>query len=67
MTNDEYNELSELVADFKIDLNKINAPNPPLLSVPTVFIIGKDYTITYRFFDPEHKKRINVNDILTQF
>jgi hypothetical protein len=32
-----------------------------------VFIIGKDYTITYRFFDPEHKKRINVNDILTQF
>jgi peroxiredoxin len=50
-----------------IDLNKINAPNPPLLSVPTVFIIGKDYTITYRFFDPEHKKRINVNDILTQF
>jgi len=25
LTTDEYNELSELVADFKIDLNKINS------------------------------------------
>lgn len=49
-----------------IDLNKINAPNPPLLTVPAVFIVGKDYTITYRFFDPEHQKRINVKDILAQ-
>lgn len=49
-----------------IDLNKINAPNPPLLTVPAVFIVGKDYTITYRFFDPEHQRRINVKDILAQ-
>lgn len=50
-----------------IDLNKINAPNPPLLTVPSVFFVGKDYTITYRFFDPEHKTRINVNDIVAHF
>ncbi len=49
-----------------IDLNKINAPNPPLLTVPAVFIVGKDFTITYRFFDPEHQRRINVKDILAQ-
>lgn len=50
-----------------IDLNKINTPNPPQLPVPSVFVVGKDYTITFRFFDPEHKRRINVNDILAQF
>ena len=49
-----------------IDLLKLNYPNPPLLVVPSVFIVGKDYTINFRFFDPDHKKRINVVDILGQ-
>lgn len=49
-----------------IDLVKLNAPNSPQLPVPSVFLIGKDYTVTYRFFDPDQKKRISVKELLQQ-
>jgi peroxiredoxin len=49
-----------------IDLVKLNTPNSPQLPVPSVFLIGKDYTITYRFFDPEQKRRISVKELLQQ-
>jgi peroxiredoxin len=47
-----------------LDIPSINYPNGPYLSVPAVFIVGKDYTISFRFFDPEHKTRISVKQIL---
>jgi peroxiredoxin len=47
-----------------LDIPSINYPNGPYLSVPAVFIVGKDYTINFRFFDPEHKTRISVKQIL---
>lgn len=50
-----------------IDLNKVNQPNPAFLPVPAIYVIGKDYSITYRFFDPEHKRRINVADLIALF
>lgn len=49
-----------------IDLVKLNAPNPPQLPVPSVFLIGKDYTINYRFFDSEQKRRVSVKELLQQ-
>jgi peroxiredoxin len=49
-----------------IDLVKLNAPNTPQLPVPSVFLIGKDYSITYRFFDPEQKRRLSVKELLQQ-
>jgi peroxiredoxin len=49
-----------------IDLVKLNAPNTPQLPVPSVFLIGKDYTVTYRFFDPDQKRRISVKELLQQ-
>jgi hypothetical protein len=49
-----------------IDLVKLQAPNSPQLPVPSVFLIGKEYTITYRFFDPEQKRRVNVKELLQQ-
>lgn len=48
----------------ELDIPYINYPNGPYLPVPSVFIVGKDYTINFRFFDPEHKTRINVKQIL---
>jgi len=50
-----------------IDILKINYPNPAVLPVPSVFVIGKDYSITYRFFDPDHKRRTNVAELLALF
>ena len=49
-----------------IDLVKLHAPNGPQLPVASVFLIGKDYTITYRFFDPDQKLRVSVKELLQQ-
>ena len=49
-----------------IDLVKINAPNTPQLPVPSVFLVGKDYTVTYRFFDLDQRQRVSVKELLQQ-
>lgn len=47
-----------------IDIEKNNGANGKYLPVPAVFIIDKESTITYRFFEPDYKKRPWVKDIL---
>ncbi len=47
-----------------LDLEKLNGENGANLPVPAVYIIDKESTITYRFFDKDYKKRPSVKDIL---
>ncbi len=47
-----------------IDIEKINGANGKWLPVPAVFIIDKESTIIYRFFEPDYKKRPYVKDLL---
>jgi peroxiredoxin len=47
-----------------IDIEKNNGANGKNLPVPAVYIIDKEQTITYRFFDSDYKKRPAVADIL---
>ncbi|MCX6319566.1 MAG: peroxiredoxin-like family protein [Bacteroidetes bacterium] len=47
-----------------IDLVKLNGSNGNYLPVPAVFIIDKESTVTYRFFEPDYKKRPSVQEIL---
>lgn len=47
-----------------IDLEANNGKNGKNLPVPAVYIINKESTITYRFFEPDYKKRATVKDIL---
>jgi len=47
-----------------IDLEKNNGKNWKFLPVPAVYIIDKEITVTYRFFDMDYKKRPSVLDIL---
>jgi peroxiredoxin len=48
-----------------IDLAAINdKKNANYLPVPAVYIVNKDGTITYRFFDSDYKKRVTVKEIL---
>jgi peroxiredoxin len=47
-----------------IDLEKINAKDWKFLPVPAIYIIDKESTITYRFFDTDYKKRPSVQEIL---
>ncbi len=47
-----------------IDLEKSNGGNGKYLPVPAIYIIDKESTITYRFFEPDYKKRPTVAEIL---
>ncbi|HEX4876690.1 MAG TPA: peroxiredoxin-like family protein [Chitinophagaceae bacterium] len=47
-----------------IDIEKNNGANGKYLPVPAVYIIDKESTVTYRFFDADYKKRPWVKDLL---
>jgi len=47
-----------------IDLEKNNGKNGANLPVPAVYIINKESTIIYRFFEPNYKNRASVKEIL---
>ena len=47
-----------------IDLEKLNGTNGKYLPVPAVYIIDKEQTVTYRFFESDYKKRPAVKDLL---
>jgi peroxiredoxin len=47
-----------------LDIEKNNGANGKYLPVPAVFIIDKESTITYRFFEPDYKKRPSVLELL---
>jgi len=50
-----------------IDLaqNNNQKPDKVFLPVPAIYIINKDGEISYRFFDPDYKKRASVKEILS--
>ncbi len=47
-----------------LDIEKNNGANGKFLPVPAVFIIDKESNITYRFFEPDYKKRPSVLELL---
>jgi len=47
-----------------IDLLKNNNQKEALLPVPAVYIVNKEGSVTYRFFDENYKKRVSVAEIL---
>ncbi len=47
-----------------LDIEKNNGVNGKYLPVPAVYIIDKESTVTYRFFDTDYKKRPSVKEIL---
>lgn len=49
-------------AGIKIDEN--NGKNGNFLPIPATYIIDKEGNITYRFFNPDYKKRPSVQEIL---
>jgi peroxiredoxin len=47
-----------------IDVEKNNGVNGRSLPVPAVYIIDKESTVVYRFFEPDYKKRPSVKELL---
>ncbi len=48
-----------------IDIEDINGKNGRSLPVPAVYIVDKEFNITYRFFNTDYKKRPSVKEILS--
>jgi peroxiredoxin len=48
-----------------IDVEKNNGSNGKYLPVPAVYVIDKEGTVIYRFFESDYKKRPDVKDILS--
>ncbi len=64
----EYELPENTVARYRtsgLDLEANNGANGKYLPVPAVYVIDKESTITYRFFEPDYKKRPSVKDILS--
>jgi peroxiredoxin len=49
-----------------IDLEAINGKNGTNLPIPAVYIINKENTIVYRYFNEDYKKRVSVKELLLQ-
>ncbi len=47
-----------------IDIEEINGKNGRSLPVPAVYVVDKEFNITYRFFNTDYKKRPSVKEIL---
>jgi peroxiredoxin len=47
-----------------IDIEANNGKNGKYLPVPAVYIINRQSTITYRYFEPDYRKRPSVKEIL---
>lgn len=49
-----------------LNIAEINGKNGNYLPVPAVYIINKESTVVYRFFESDYKKRPSVAEILKQ-
>lgn len=53
--------------NFDIDLNAVNGQRDRVyLPVPAVYIIDKEGTVVYRYFNEDYKKRPSVRELLAQ-
>jgi peroxiredoxin len=49
-----------------IDIEKNNGANGKYLPIPAIYVIDKESTVTYRFFDSDYRKRPMISDLLDQ-
>ena len=49
---------------YGIDFNEANGANGASLPVPAVYVINKEGTIVYKYFDVDYRNRASVQDIL---
>ncbi|MFP5041267.1 peroxiredoxin family protein [Parasediminibacterium sp. JCM 36343] len=57
-------KMLETYKKYKIDFTVVNGSNGNTLPVPSTYVIGKDRTVKYVFFNPDYKLRASVQDIL---
>jgi peroxiredoxin len=63
----EYQMEENMITRYRnsnIDILKNNGTNGAYLPVPAVYIIDQEQTVTYRFFEPDYRKRPSVRELL---
>jgi peroxiredoxin len=58
------NKAVERYKDFGIDIAKTNGNDENILPVPGVFIISKDGTFKYIYFNTDYRKRPSVKELV---
>jgi peroxiredoxin len=58
-------ETQAALAGYGLDLNKANGANGNNLPVPATYIISKNGTVKYVFFNPDYTKRPSVKELLS--
>lgn len=61
---DKYNDYIEKAKGNRIEL--FNGDTDPVMPVPATYLINPDKTIAYVHYDPDYKKRSDVNEIIAQ-
>ena len=50
---------------FGIDFNEANGSNGATLPVPAIYIVNKEGIIVFKHFDPDYRKRLSVQEIIS--
>ena len=59
-------EMKRLIRDeFGHDIASFQGNDAWLLPIPATFIVGRDGRIKERFVDPDYRKRMAIDDLLT--
>lgn len=54
----------EMLSSYNIDIEKASGETHHLLPVPAVFLADENSVISYRYFDPDYKKRLSPKELL---
>lgn len=49
---------------FGVDLKQANGADADVLPVPATYVIGRDGTVKFAFFDPDYRRRASVRQVL---
>ena len=61
---DRYNDYIEKAKGERIEV--FNGDTEPVMPVPATYLIGQDKTIKYVHYDPNYKKRSDINEVIAQ-
>ena len=62
---DKYNAYIEKVKGERIEV--FNGDKEPVMPVPATYLIGQDGNIQYVHYDPDYKKRSDLEEVIAQF
>ncbi|MEQ1953993.1 peroxiredoxin-like family protein [Mesorhizobium sp. CN2-181] len=57
-------EMERIMAEAGVDLPRYQGNSAWLLPIPATFVVGSDGAIVARYVDPDHRRRMEIDDLL---